>query len=73
MDYVDGTDATRLVKERYQDGMPIHEVCAIVHAVAGALDYAHDRGLLHRDVKPANILLTHPEEGSAESCWRTSV
>jgi serine/threonine-protein kinase len=63
MDYVDGTDASRLVKERYQGGMPIREVCAIVQAVAGALDYAHDRGLLHRDVKPANILLTHPEEG----------
>jgi serine/threonine-protein kinase len=63
MDYVEGTDAARLVKERYRDGMPIHEVCAIVQAVAGALDYAHDRGLLHRDVKPANILLTHPENG----------
>ncbi|HTY31343.1 serine/threonine-protein kinase [Mycobacterium sp.] len=63
MDYVEGTDAARLVKERHRDGMPIDEVCAIVQAVAGALDYAHDRGLLHRDVKPANILLTHPEYG----------
>jgi serine/threonine protein kinase, bacterial len=63
MDYVEGTDAARLVRERYPDGMPIDEVCAILQAVAGALDYAHDRGLLHRDVKPANILLTHPEDG----------
>ncbi|OBH13681.1 serine/threonine-protein kinase [Mycobacterium sp. E1747] len=63
MDYVEGTDASRLVKERHPDGMPVDEVCAIVHAVAGALDYAHDRGLLHRDVKPANILLTHLDDG----------
>lgn len=63
MDYVEGTDAARLVKERYPSGMPVDEVCAILRAVAGALDYAHDRGLLHRDVKPANILLTHPEDG----------
>src|SRR5246127_2517878 len=52
MDYVEGTDAARLVKERYRNGMPIDEVCALVQTVAGGLDYAHDRGLLHRDVKP---------------------
>lgn len=61
MDYVEGTDASRLVREAHPDGMPLGDVCAILDAVAGALDYAHDRGLLHRDVKPANILLTHPE------------
>jgi serine/threonine protein kinase, bacterial len=62
MDYVEGTDAARLMKEHYRQGMSEHDVCAILNAVAGALDYAHVRGLLHRDVKPANILLTHPEE-----------
>jgi serine/threonine protein kinase len=58
MDYVDGSDCARLLRERYPAGMPRSEVVEIVGAVARALDYAHDRGVLHRDVKPANILLT---------------
>jgi len=62
MDYVEGTDAARLMRERFRGGMAARDVCAIVTAVAGALDYAHGRGLLHRDVKPANILLAHPDE-----------
>ncbi len=61
MDYVPGTDAARLLEERYQSGMPVDEVLTIVTAVASALDYAHHRGLLHRDVKPANILLADPD------------
>ena len=63
MDYVEGADAAQLLKDRYPAGMPASEVCAIVTGVAAALDYAHQRGLLHRDVKPANVLLTHPADG----------
>jgi serine/threonine protein kinase, bacterial len=57
MDYVAGTDSGRLVREHYPDGMPINDALAIINGVGSALDYAHQRGLLHRDVKPANILL----------------
>src|ERR1700758_441720 len=58
MDYVAGTDAARLLRERFPGGMPPDKAMAIIDAVASALDYAHRRGLLHRDVKPANILVT---------------
>jgi serine/threonine protein kinase, bacterial len=57
MDYVDGTDASRLLREHYPDGLPIDKALEIITAVASALDYAHQQGLLHRDIKPANILL----------------
>jgi len=43
--------------------LPFSEVQRIIGEVSEALDYAHDRGIIHRDVKPANILLT--PEGQA--------
>ncbi|NIO68819.1 MAG: protein kinase, partial [Anaerolineae bacterium] len=43
--------------------LPFSEVQRMIGEVSEALDYAHDRGIIHRDVKPANILLT--PEGQA--------
>ena len=63
MDYVQGIDAASLVHERYPSGLPPDEALEILSAVASALDYAHQHGLLHRDVKPANILLAEPDSG----------
>jgi serine/threonine-protein kinase len=58
MDYVDGADAAQLLRDSYPDGMPPDEVIEIVSAIADALDYAHAHDLLHRYVKPSNILIT---------------
>ncbi|MEU4600649.1 serine/threonine-protein kinase [Nocardia sp. NPDC023988] len=54
MQYVDGTDASVF------RGRPLDPARAvdIIAQTAEALDYAHERGVLHRDVKPANILLS---------------
>jgi serine/threonine-protein kinase len=65
MEFIDGTDSSRLLTDKYPKGIPAAEVVRIVTAVADALDYAHSRGLLHRDIKPANILLGIPESGDA--------
>ena len=61
MDHVEGTDAAALLAQRHPGGMPPDLVVRIVSAVGAALDYAHQRGLLHRDVKPANILIADPD------------
>ncbi|WNG79964.1 protein kinase [Mycobacterium sp. ITM-2016-00316] len=57
MDYIEGTDLGQLLDGRYQQGLPVGHVLTVITAVASALDYAHKKGLLHRDVKPANILV----------------
>jgi serine/threonine-protein kinase len=57
MDFVEGTDAAKLLSEHQGGGLPPDDVVRIVSGVADALDYAHQQELLHRDVKPSNILL----------------
>jgi serine/threonine-protein kinase len=55
MEYIEGTDAG--AELRMNGPMPFPRVRTIVAHVADALDHAHARNLVHRDVKPDNILL----------------
>ncbi len=57
MDFVDGTDAGRLLAEQYPDGMPPAQVTELVAAAAEALDYARGQGVVHRQLDPSNIMV----------------
>ncbi|MRH89060.1 protein kinase [Nocardia sp. SYP-A9097] len=69
MQFVDGYDAAQLLKQHAR-GLPAERAVAIVSGAARGLDAAHRAGLLHRDVKPANILI---EPGTAAGADRALV
>ena len=62
MEFLEG----RELRDMLNDGqrMPVDEVLAIVMQVARGLAYAHEKGVVHRDVKPSNIMVVH--EGHAK-------
>ncbi len=61
-EYVPGTDLRKWV--RSNGPLSMHEGAGVIAQVAAGLDYAHEQGMVHRDVKPGNVLVT--PEGRAK-------
>ena len=59
MPYVEGESLRERLDREKQ--LPVDEAVALASKVAGALQAAHDQGIVHRDIKPANILLANGE------------
>jgi|SRR6056297_734137 len=56
MEYVDGIPLSELLQKRNK--IDPHIVLLIMHEVSRGLEYAHGKGVLHRDLKPQNILIS---------------
>ena len=56
MEYVDGTDVHELLKKKGK--LPERRALEIIQEIALALQHAHGKGFLHRDIKPRNIMIT---------------
>jgi serine/threonine protein kinase len=67
MRYVSGGDLKALLKR--EGPLNPSRAIALLAPIAGALDAAHARGLVHRDVKPANILIEHPAGADFEQVF----
>jgi serine/threonine-protein kinase len=63
MEFVDGQDLSRLVHDT--GPLPVAQACDYIRQAALGLQHAHERGLVHRDIKPNNLLVTLTPTGES--------
>jgi serine/threonine protein kinase len=56
MEYVEGLDLARLVKAN--GPLPLANACSFAHQAAQGMQHAHEQGMVHRDIKPGNLMLS---------------
>ena len=57
MEYVEGLDLAKLVKTK--GPLPVAHACYFVNQAAQGMQHAHEQGMVHRDIKPGNLMLSH--------------
>ncbi|MGF6779882.1 protein kinase domain-containing protein [Paraburkholderia sp. GAS334] len=62
MEYLSGRALSQILRTEDFHGMPVRAALPIVRGMCGALAYAHERGFVHCDFKPANVFLTDTGE-----------
>ena len=56
MEYVEGYDLSKMVKSR--GPLPVAHACLFAHQAAQGLQHAHEEGMVHRDIKPGNLMVS---------------
>ena len=56
MEFVEATDLATVVKNR--GALPVNEACEYIRQAAEGLQHAHEKGMVHRDIKPHNLMLS---------------
>lgn len=65
MEYLDGIDLSSLVRQH--GPLPVPEACELVRQAAQGLQHAHENGFVHRDVKPANLMLSRGNSADGQT------
>jgi eukaryotic-like serine/threonine-protein kinase len=70
MEYLEGETLDEVLNRR--KSLPWAEAVRLVHQAFGGLQHLHERRMVHRDMKPANLMLT-PAAGKPDSTWNATV